>query len=77
MLSRNLRHCEFKILEDQLVAHIRAEGQQGNGNFRDHAGLFILDKGVVATDINDGTAHKNAPFRKPPLETGAVIVWEG
>ena len=48
---------KFVILELQLIAHIDAKGQQGDGDFGDHAGVVILDEGVVATDVDNGTIH--------------------
>ena len=55
--DRFLDLSKFVILEFQFVAYIDAEGQQGDGNFGDHAGVVILDEGIVATDINDGAEH--------------------
>ena len=48
---------KFVIFEFQSVADIDAEGQQGDGNLGNHAGVVILDKGVVAADIDLGTEH--------------------
>ena len=71
-----LCHSKFEILENQLITHISAEGQQGNGDFGNDAGFIILDIGVVAPDINDRAAHSVTPFRKPPLFPGAVVIGE-
>ena len=57
-----LCHCELKILEDQLITHIGAKGQQGNGDFGDDTGLVIFNIGIIATDINDGTTHDERSF---------------
>lgn len=48
---------EFVVFEFQPVTHINAKGQQGNGDFGDHAGVVVLNKGIVAADINDSTEH--------------------
>ena len=52
---------EFVIFEFQLITHVDAEGQQGNGNFGDNAGVVVLDEGVVTADINYSTKHKDPP----------------
>ena len=52
-----LYHCELEVLKFQPVADVSAEGEKGDGHFRDNAGIVVLNKGVIATDINDGTAH--------------------
>ena len=62
---------KLKILKDQLVPNICAERQQSDGDFRDYAGLFIFDKGVIATDINYRTKH-DISSEKPPRSPGAV-----
>jgi len=49
---------EFEILEFQAIAHVGAEGEQGNGDLGDHSGVIVLNIGVVASDINDGTEHR-------------------
>ena len=48
---------EFVILEFQSVPHVDAEGQQGDGDFGDHAGVVVLDEGIVAADIDNGAIH--------------------
>ena len=50
---------EFVVFEFQLVAHIHAERQQGNGNFGHNAGVLVFHIGVVAADIDDSTDHGN------------------
>ena len=45
------------ILEFQHIAYIHAEGEQGDGNLGDDAGIVVFDKGVVTPDINDGAKH--------------------
>ena len=57
---------EFVILEFQFIAHIHAEGEQGDGDFGDNAGVFVFDEGVVAADIDDGAEH----FEVPPIGFG-------
>ena len=57
-----LCHCELKILEDQLIAHIGAKGQQRNGHLGNDSGLVVLDKGLIAANINDGTPHTVSSF---------------
>ena len=47
------------ILELELVAHIDAEGQQGDGDLGDDAGVLILDKGIVTADGDDGSQHRD------------------
>ena len=54
---------EFVVFELELVAHIDAVGQQGDGDLGDNAGVGVLDKGVVATDVDDGAEH----IAKPPV----------
>lgn len=48
---------KFKILKLQPIADVCAEGQQSDGYFGDHAGVVILDKGVIPADIDDGAEH--------------------
>ena len=62
--GRHLRSDPLKlvILELELVAHIDAEGQQGDGDLGDDAGVEVLDIGIVAADINDGADHDKSPF---------------
>lgn len=49
--------CKFVIFEFEPVAHIHPEGQQGDGDFGNNAGVLIFDVGVITADINDGTDH--------------------
>ena len=55
--------CKLVIFEFQPVAHVDAKGQQGNGNFGHDAGIVVLNKGVVAADIDDSTEHSYCKFR--------------
>ena len=55
----NLYYSKFVILEFQLVAHVDAEGQQGDGDFGDNAGVVVLDEGIVAADVDDSAEHKS------------------
>ena len=48
---------KFVIFKFEPVAHINAEGQQGDGNLGDNAGIVILDKGVVTANINNSAEH--------------------
>ena len=48
---------KFVIFKFQLVAHIHAERQQGDGNLGDNTGVLIFDIGIVTADINDGADH--------------------
>lgn len=48
---------KFVIFKFQPVTHINAKRQQGNGYLRDNTCCIILDKGIVTTDINNGTKH--------------------
>ena len=48
---------EFVVFKFQLITHIQAEGQQGDGNLGDNAGVLIFDVGIVSANINDGTDH--------------------
>ena len=48
---------KFVVFKLHPIAHINTEGQQGNGNFGDNAGIVILDIGVVPTDINNSAKH--------------------
>ena len=48
---------EFVIFEFQTVAHVDAEGQQGDGHLGDHAGIVVLDEGIVAADVDNGAEH--------------------
>ena len=66
--------CEFVIFKFQPVAHIGAEGQQGDGDFGDHAGLVVLDEGVITADIHNGTEHNILLLKNRPGGSGAVIV---
>ena len=50
------------ILKFQLIPHVHAEGQQGDGYLRDHAGVLVFHERVVAPNVNDGTEHKNPLF---------------
>ena len=52
-----LYHCELEILELQTVADVSAEGEKGDGHFRDNAGIVVLNKGVIASNIYDGAEH--------------------
>ena len=49
---------KFIILEFQLIAYVHAEGEQGDGNFGNDAGVVVLDIGIVAADIYNGAEHK-------------------
>ena len=51
------RKREFVVLKFQLVAHIHPEGEQGDGYLGDHAGVLILDIGVISPDVDDGAKH--------------------
>ena len=53
---------EFVVFKFQPVSHVNAEGQQGDGDLGDDAGVVILNIGVVAADIRDGAEHKIPPF---------------
>lgn len=53
---------EFVILEFQLIAHVDAEGQQGDGHFGDYAGVVVLDEGIVTPDVDDGAEHGCPPL---------------
>ena len=48
---------EFEIFKFQPIAHIRTEREQRDGNFGDNACGIVLDKGIIAPNINDGTKH--------------------
>jgi hypothetical protein len=61
---------KFVVFEFQPVAHIDAEGQQGDGDFAFHPGIPVADGGIVATDVNNGTDHFYL-LKNPPLLPGA------
>ena len=73
MITSNL--CEFVIFKFQPVAHIGAEGQQGDGDFGDHAGLVVLDEGVITADIHNGTEHNILLLKNRPGNPGRSLFW--
>ena len=54
-----LQHSKLVIFKFQLIANICAKGQQGDGDLGDHAGVLILDIGIVTADVDDGTDQDN------------------
>ena len=51
--------CKFVVFKFETVACINAEGQQGDGDFGDNAGIVVFNEGIVTTDIDYGTKHGN------------------
>ena len=56
-----LDSLEFVVLELELVAHVHAEGQQGDGDLGDDAGGGVFDLGVVAADVDNSAEHSKPP----------------
>ena len=50
---------EFVVFKFELVAHVTAKGQQGDGDFGDYASVVITDEGIVPADVNDGAKHRD------------------
>ena len=61
-----LHKLELIILEYQPIAYIHTKGKQGDGYFGYHTGVLILYKGVIATDINNGTVHGHSSEKIRP-----------
>ena len=49
--------CKLVVFKFQPIAHIHTKGKQRDGNFGDHTGVIVFDKGVVAANIDNRAEH--------------------
>ena len=62
------------IFKFQTIAHVNAEGKKSDGNFRNNTGGIVLNKCVIATDINNSTEHTCLLVKTAPGKPGAVML---
>jgi len=61
----------FVFLEYKFIPYIDSEGEKGNCNFGDHAGIFISYKGIITANVDHSTVHKCPLVKTRPWLTGA------
>lgn len=67
---RLLNLGKFKILEFETVANVNTEGQQCDCHFRNNTRRVILNKRVVAANVNNSAQHKYLLCENPPPKIG-------
>ena len=61
-----LNKFERIVFKFQPVANVDAKRQQRDGNLGDHAGIVILDIGIITANIRYSTEHKHPPCKIRP-----------
>lgn len=74
ILQTPFLYCsKFVVFKFEAVAGIYSEGEEGQGDLGDHTGVIVLDKCVIASDIDNGTEH-HILLRKPaPVTRGGQL----